>query len=186
MYETSENRPYDEPPETRRSQPTVWCIMRVSGRIIGRMRSVTRSQPILRLPVETVDAVMILHDGERSNVALFVPPSEDISRVLTGGNAFVAMTRSGEVALVARSTIASFGVASELAPRLEDFPSEQQRVTVKLRSGVVLEGVMRWIAPPGQQRTVDHLNDESPYVVLRTGEIAYVVVKSHIAMVTES
>lgn len=151
------------------------------------MRSVTRSQPILRMPVETVDAVMLLHDGERSNVLLFIPPSEDIGRILTEGNPFVAMTRDGTIALVARSAIASFGVAFELAPRLDDdLPSEHQRVTVKLRSGVVLEGVMRWIAPPGQQRTVDHLNGECPYVVLRIGEMGYVVVKSHIATVTES
>ena len=153
----------------------------------GRMRSVTRSQPILRMPVETVDAVMLLHDGERSNVSLFIPPSEDIGRLLTEGNAFVAMLRDGAVALVARTAIASLAVAFELAPQLEeDLPSEHQRVTMKLRSGVVLEGGMRWIAPPGQQRTVDHLNADCPYVVLRVGEMGYLVIKSHIATVTES
>jgi hypothetical protein len=47
--------------------------------------NIKRSQAILRMPVDMVDAVMFMHDGHRSEVLLFVPPSEDIPRLVSEG-----------------------------------------------------------------------------------------------------
>lgn len=145
----------------------------------------SRSQAILRMPVDRVEAVMILHDGERSDVLVFVPPSEEISQRLTHGHQFLPVMQGAQMRLVARSSIACFGVSAGRAPRLEDVPTVQQAVQVKLRSGLVLDGKMRWIAQPDYQRTVDHLNNEGPYLVLHCAEAVYVVVKAHVATVTE-
>jgi len=146
-----------------------------------------RSQAILRMPVDMVDATMILHDGDRSDVLLFVPPTEDISRMLCEGAMFLPVMREAAMCMVARSAIACMKVAPRLAPKLEeDFPSEQEKVKVTLRSGVVLEGVMKWIPPVARQRTADHLNGETPIIVVYADDGAYLIVKSHIAMVREA
>lgn len=146
-----------------------------------------RSQAILRMPVDMVDACMILHDGDKSDVLLFVPPTEDISRMLCEGAAFLPVMREASMALVARSAIACMKVAAKLAPKLpEDFPSEQEKVKVTLRSGMVLEGIMKWIPPFERQRTADHLNSDTPIIVVYAEDHAYLIVKSHIAMVREA
>jgi hypothetical protein len=156
---------------------------------IGEMAEahLKRSQAILRMPVDMVDACMILHDGDRSDVLLFVPPTEDISRMLCEGAEFLPVMREASMCLVARSAIACMRVELGLAPKLEeDFPSEQQKVKVTLRSGAVIDGTMTWIPPAGHQRTADHLNSDTPIIVVTTAEHAYLIVKSHIAMVREA
>jgi hypothetical protein len=150
--------------------------------------NIKRSQAILRMPVDMVDAVMFLHDGDRSEVLLFVPPSEDISRLLSDGNAFLPVMREASMCFVARAAIACLGVEPKRAPRLEaDFgPAEEQPVKVTLRSGTVLEGTMRWIGTANASRTGDHLNsDGSSFIVVHGTTHAYIIIKSHIAMVRE-
>jgi hypothetical protein len=149
--------------------------------------NVKRSQAILRMPIDMVDAVMILHDGVRSEVMLFIPPSEDISQLITEGNEFIPVVMRGVEHLVARTAIACCGVPPARAPKLdEDLAALVQAVKVTLRSGAVVEGELRWIAPPGHQRTTDCLNSNASYLVVYTPETSYIVVKAHIAMVTET
>jgi len=145
-----------------------------------------RSQAILRMPVDLVDACMMLHDGDQSDVLVFVPPTEDISRMLCEGAAFLPVMREASMCLVARSSIACMKVATSKAPKLEDFPAEEERVKVTLRSGTVIEGMMKWIAPMGRQRTADHLNGDTPIIVVYVEAHAYLIVKSHIALVREA
>lgn len=146
-----------------------------------------RSQAILRMPVDMVDACMVLHDGDKSDVLVFVPPTEDISRMLCEGSAFLPVMRDAAMCMVARSAIACMRVATRHAPKLEeDFPSEQEKVKVTLKSGMVVEGVMKWIPPFERQRTADHLNSEAPIIVVHADDVAYLIVKSHIAMVREA
>ncbi len=148
--------------------------------------AVNRSQAILRMPVEMVDAGMILHDGERSEVLVFVPPSEDLSHRLTDVQPFIPVMRNAKMCLIARSAIACFTVATSRAPRLpEELPLHHQAVQIALRSGVVIEGTLRWIVESDYQRLTDHLNSDAPYVVVRDGDSAHIVVKSHIATVME-
>jgi hypothetical protein len=146
-----------------------------------------RSQAILRMPVDMVDACMYLHDGDTSDVLVFVPKAEDISRMLCEGSAFLPVMRDAAMCLVARSAIACMKVAARHAPKLEeDFPSEQEKVKVTLRSGMVIDGLMKWIPPFERQRTADHLNSDTPIIVVHTGDEAYLIVKAHIAMVREA
>jgi hypothetical protein len=148
--------------------------------------NVKRSQAILRMPVDMVDATLILHDGDRAEVLLFVPPTEDISRLLAEGPAFVPIVRGGTEHFVARSAIAALAVPAERAPRLdEDMPIQTQGAVIKLRSGTELEGELRWNAPASSQRTSDHLNSDAPIIVIYVGDATYIVLKHQIAWVVE-
>jgi hypothetical protein len=147
--------------------------------------NVKRSQAILRIPVDLIDAAMILHDGERSDVLLFVPPGEELVTLL-GGRGFIAVARGGSECLVARDAIACLAVAAAHAPDVNaDLPAQHQAVIVKLRSGVAIEGELRFVAPPGQQRTTDHLNSDSAYLAVHSGETTHLIAKAHVAMVLE-
>ncbi|MBA3457350.1 MAG: hypothetical protein H0T42_29990 [Deltaproteobacteria bacterium] len=70
-----------------------------------------RSQTIIRMPVDHVTASLVLHDGERSDVVIFVSPDEDIAKILDSREPFLPLIRAGKVALVARAAIAALGLA---------------------------------------------------------------------------
>jgi len=149
------------------------------------MESMNRSQAILRMPVDMIDAVMILHDGVRVETLLFIPPSEDVELLLTRSKLFVPVCIRGQEQLIARTAIATFGVQPEHAPQLtEDLPITERLVTIKLRSGVLLEGKLRWIAEPGIQRTTDYLDSDSPVIALHASDAVYIIAKAHIEMVS--
>ena len=145
-----------------------------------------RSQAILRMPVEYVDATLIHHDGERSEVIFLLPRGEDLAYVVTEGDAFIPVMRDAKICIVARDAVAAIGVAlREVSPLEQEMPSETQRATVKLRSGMMLDGELRWTAVSGKQRTADHLNADARFIELRTQDKSYFIVKAHIAHVQE-
>ncbi len=147
-----------------------------------------RSQAILRMPVDYVDATLILHDGERSEVIFFVPPNEDIGRLMSEGNPFVPVMRNAKICLVARASIACIGVVAKAAAPHDDgdLPTEQQHVTVKMFSGMMMEGELRWTSVSGGKRTADHLNASATYFELRTADKTYIVMKAHVSTVQEA
>lgn len=152
----------------------------------------TRSQAILCLPVENVNADLVLHDGERATVMLFVAGGEDLT-ALFSGRPFVPVVRGGRVVLVARDAIACIGVPARCAAAAgadagaDGLPYERQRVVVKLRSGGLVDGEVRWAPPPGvaRRRTTDGLNLAAPYFAVHAGATTYLVAKAHVATVTE-
>jgi hypothetical protein len=147
-----------------------------------------RSQAILRLPVDSVLATLVMHDGERSDVLLFVPPGEGITDLMSPGDPFVSMIRNARFCMVARDAIAVIGmVAASALPDDGALPLEHQRVRVRLRSGSVVEGEMRWTGTEGDRRTADHVNDPAPFLVVHAPEIqtAYYIAKSQVATVEE-
>lgn len=151
-----------------------------------QMPSMKRSQAILRMPMDLVEVLMIQHDGERVDALLFIPPTENVALLLTEGKQFVTVCIKGKEHLVARTAIACFGVPPDRAPVLsDDLPSVEQQVTVKLRSGATLDGRLMWIPPQGERRISDHLESESPLVVLYGADMVYLIAKSQIAMVSE-
>lgn len=146
-----------------------------------------RSQVILRMPVDNISVTLILHDGVREGAMLFVPPTEDIARLIgPQGERFLPMFVGSDLRLVARDAIACIGIPS--VPRIHhegDLPFEVQRAGVTLRSGVVLEGELRWTGVAGQARTADYLNADGETIELHTTDTTFHIVKSHISMVTE-
>jgi hypothetical protein len=151
--------------------------------------NVRRSQAIQRLPVNSVLAKLTLHDGERSDVLLFIPPGEDITRVVSPGPPFIPMIRNATFCLVARDAIAVLAVVVGVEPvRDEDaLPIIRQRARLGLRSGSAVEGELRWISLDGHKRTSDYLNDPEAFIVAHATEsrTTYYIAKSQIATVEE-
>lgn len=140
----------------------------------------------MRLPVDHVTASLILHDGDRAEVVIFISPDEDIARVLADRKPFLPMIRSGKLVLVARAAIAALGLPSvTVIPQHDDLPLVTQAATVRLRSGQLIEGELRWIGPATAERTADHLNSDEPYLKVHAATTTYHVVKHHIALVEE-
>jgi hypothetical protein len=136
-----------------------------------------RSQAILRMPVNTVLATLILHDGERSDVLLYIPPGEDITSLLSPGQPFLPMIKHARFCLVARSAIAVLGVVIGAEPADDSgLPVTRQRARVRLRSGTALEGELRWPASDVTTRTSDYTTE--PRTI-------HYVVKSHMATLEE-
>lgn len=136
--------------------------------------NVTRSQAILKLPVDYVDAEMILGDGERSSVILLLPSGSSVME----GDAFLEMMRDARTCIVARDAIAALGVP--LRPLDEAVPHESQHVVVTLRSGTRLEGELRRTGS-----TVDHLRT-APFIELRTADTSWLIAKAHLATLQEA
>jgi hypothetical protein len=148
--------------------------------------NVHRSQAILRMPVDYVDATMIHHDGERSEVIFLLPPGEDLARLMTQGDAFIPVMRNAKICIVARDSIAALALPLRVLTAFEEeMPHEKQKAMIKLRSGMMLEGEIRWTLEDGRQRTADFLKTDAPHVELRTADKSYYVAKSHISYVQE-
>ncbi|MBA3459231.1 MAG: hypothetical protein H0T46_04675 [Deltaproteobacteria bacterium] len=149
--------------------------------------SIRRSQVILRMPVDHVQATLILHDGARSDVMLFVPPTEDLEHLLgPSGPRFLPMIRGSKMHLVAREAIAGLGIQAVVAtPQDDDLPIEVQPAMVQLKSGTELVGELRYSAPMGQARTADYLNTSADTFDLHIEGIVFHIVKAHVALVEE-
>jgi hypothetical protein len=145
-----------------------------------------RSQPLLRLPKNQTPALVTLHDGERAQVFLFVAPGDKLAYFVNEQTRFVPMGFAGGTRLIARDAIAAISVHVLHAPNEEELPGERQMANVKLRSGTVIKGELRWVAPEGQRRTLDFMNDHSQYIVVHDTEHIIYVAKAHIASVEEA
>src|SRR5687767_4157125 len=131
--------------------------------------NVHRSQAILRMPVDYVDATLIHHDGERSEVIFMMPSRVDVVRYALEGDAFVPAMREAKICIIAREAIAAIGLPLRPLTALEaEMPNEKQLVVVKLRCGVMIEGELRWTVVYGEQRTADQLNNGDRTFELRT------------------
>jgi hypothetical protein len=138
------------------------------------------------MPVDYVDATLILHDGDRSEVIFLLPPGEDVARVVVEGDAFVPVMRNAKICIVSRDAIAALGLPLRVIDELEDaMPHELQKIVVKLKSGMMFEGEVRWTVVSSKQRTADHLNTDARTIELRTADKSFYIVKAHIAYVQE-
>jgi hypothetical protein len=126
-----------------------------------------------------------MHDGERAQVFLFVAPGASLSRWIDETARFLPMGFAGGTRLVARDAIAAFSVHVLHAPAEDELPGERQLAIVRLRSGASIKGELRWVAPEGQRRTLDFMNDDAAYVVVHDTEHIIYVAKAHIASVEE-
>lgn len=144
-----------------------------------------RSQPLLRLPKNQTPALVTMHDGERAQVMLFVAPGEGLSRYVGEDTRFLPMGFAGGTRLVARDAIAAISIHVLHAPVEDELPGERQTASVKLRNGTAIKGELRWVAPEGQRRTLDFLNDDSRHLVVYESQHIVYVAKAHIASVEE-
>ena len=126
----------------------------------------------MRLPVDRVRVTLVLETGEA------------VSTVLDEAEPFVPLGMERHVRLVARATIACVAVPGEI-PRDQDVHEETQRARVHLKSGLEVEGDLRWVAPVGHRRTVDHLNLPSRLLEVHGADVTTYIIKAHVAWVEE-
>jgi hypothetical protein len=149
-----------------------------------------RSQPLLRIPREQTPVTIVLDGGERTSATLFVPPGSSVLRMLTDGAPFIPVAFTGAFGggtrLIARATIACISV-HVLHAHVEEHEAlgERQKVTVQLRGGQSVKGELRWLPEAMSRRVLDHLNDQTAYLVIHEGEYINFVAKSHVASVGE-
>jgi hypothetical protein len=143
-----------------------------------------RSQVIARLPVNEISATLIFHDGQRIEAVLFVPPGEHIATHFTETDPFLPVGLVGGIRLVARDTISCITVAT-YAMADSDLPQRRQQVAVRLCCGTMVEGELRWVAPPDRQRTADTLNDAARHLTLHGPRVTSYIPKSHVMWVEE-
>lgn len=150
------------------------------------VRADERSQPLMRVPRDKTPGELILDDGDRTYVLFFVPHGDTLSRVFEDDSAFMPVAVGSVVRMVARASIACMTVHIVHAhvPD-EEFPLERQRAIVRLKGGTVVRGELRWVAPHGHRRTLDHLNDASHHVVAYDGDYIHFIAKAAIVSVEE-
>jgi hypothetical protein len=144
-----------------------------------------RSQPLLRLPKNQTPAQVTMHDGERAQVFLFVAPGGNLDELLDERTRFIPMSFATGTRLVARDAIAAINLHVLHAPAEDELPGERQTVVVRLRSGALVKGELRWVAPEGSRRTLDFMNSDASYFVVHDTENVIYVAKAHVATVEE-
>lgn len=145
-----------------------------------------RSQQLLRLPRDQTPVTITLEDGDQAMATLFLAPGSSLIRFLEEAAAFVPVSYTTGLRLVARNSIACLTVLASDAPAEDpDLPLERQRVKIRLRGGRSVEGELRWIGVSGRRRTADCLNDPLAHVVVHDGQQVSFVAKAHIAHVEE-
>jgi hypothetical protein len=140
----------------------------------------------MRIPVDRVTARLSLHDGKQLEVALFLPIGEDVVEIFNKPEPFLPVATDKKVLLMARSAIAAIAVPGAKLVSSDDLPTERQMALVHLRNGQVVEGELRWIAPPGRRRTADLLNENAPCVVVHAAAGMTYIAKTHIAWIEEA
>lgn len=145
-----------------------------------------RSQPLLRLPRSQTPALVTMHDGARAQVLLFVAPGGDLAELLDERVRFIPMSFATGTRLVTRDAIAAIRIHVLHALAEDELPGERQVAIVRLRSGAVIEGELRWVAPDGSRRTLDFMNRDATYFVVHEPEHRTYVNKAHVATVEEA
>lgn len=145
-----------------------------------------RSQPIMRVPRDKTPGELILEDGEKTYVLFFVPQGDTLARVFEDSNPFMPVAVGSKIRMIPRAAVACMTahVCHASVPDSE-FPQEKQRALVRLRGGSVVRGELRWVAPYGHRRTLDHLNDPSRHVIVYDGDYIHFIAKTQILGVEE-
>jgi len=144
----------------------------------------------LTLPVNKVPATLVLGDGTRHDVSVFIAAGQEIEELLTAEQWFLPTLRDGQFRMYARRAVACLSLPVFRAPRdgEEDaiLPMQKRSAVVHLCSGSILNGELRYLAPPERRRTADFLNEEAALFTLYDSETVHYVVKAHVAYVEEA
>jgi len=148
-----------------------------------------QDEPVAQLnefvvPVHRIRATLILDDGSRREVALPRGQGQSIEDLFAARELFVPVNESGGTRIYARSALACV-VADEPEPADDGLPHKLRAVRVTLRSGIVLEGELRYVAVEGRARVTDVLNEPAPSFPLHAGTVVHHIAKVHVRSIEE-
>ncbi len=136
------------------------------------------------VPIQRIRATLILDDGSRREVALPRGQGQSIEELFAAREPFVPVNESGGTRIYARSTLAC--VVADEPDRADDgLPHKHRAVRVTLRSGIVLEGELRYVAVEGRARVTDVLNEPAPSFALYAGTTTHHIAKAHVRSIEE-
>jgi DNA-binding NtrC family response regulator len=139
------------------------------------------------VPVDRLAATLLLHDGSSHEVQLSRGPGRPVEELFAAKEPFLAAQEQGKTRIYARSAVACIAVRD--APIDEDeegaLPHRRRAVVVRLLSGAVLDGELRYVLVEGRSRVTDVLNEDSPSFSLHAGELVYHIAKAHVLCVEE-
>jgi DNA-binding NtrC family response regulator len=137
------------------------------------------------VPVDRITATLILDDGSRREVVLPRGQRQSIEDVLEAKDAFLPVKEGGGTRIYARSALACIAVSEPRELEDDGLPRKRRSIRVLLRSGVVLEGELRYVAVEGRSRVTDIVNEESLSFPLFSGTIVHHIAKAHVRSIEE-
>jgi DNA-binding NtrC family response regulator len=141
------------------------------------------------VPVDPLAAVVVLSDGTRHDMVFACGPGQPVADILETRDGFVPVKVDGKTRIYARNALACVIVhASESeADGAEDdgLPYKRRAVRVSLRSGVQLDGELRYVAVVGRGRVTDVLNEDALSFSLHAGGAVHHIAKAHVLCIEE-
>jgi DNA-binding NtrC family response regulator len=137
------------------------------------------------VPVERVGATLVLSDGTRHEVVLPRGAGQSLEELLAAREPFMPVQQDGSTRIYARSALASVAVRDDGEPEDEALPRSRRSVRVRLHSGVVLEGELRYVVVEGRARLTDVLNEDSETFCIHAGGAVHHIAKAHVLCVEE-
>ena len=145
------------------------------------------------IPKERVPARIVLEDGAVVEADLFISVAVEGIRIerpsdVLGGEPFLPVKSSDGTFRILRSASiacltvrAEFESGAELAAEdLAAGSTHSAKLVIGLRGGTKIEGTVVYLAPEGQRRVQDFLNQNDPCVRVRDEDLVHIVVKIHV------
>ncbi|MFN0063956.1 MAG: hypothetical protein ACKVPX_15725 [Myxococcaceae bacterium] len=148
----------------------------------------------LRVPKRQARVELRWPGGKTQSVAVYLAEfasthtgAQRISELLNGRDAFVpAFDVEAEAVVFLRCTnISVVRVQADLEPsdaEQHTLPQEHE-VRITLMDGTTVSGLMSYVRPPGRERVMDFLNEESRFFPLLDKDQTLLVNKEHVARV---
>ena len=145
------------------------------------------------IPKERVPARILLEDGSAIEADLFVSVAvegvriERASDVLWRDPFLPVKSSDGTFRILRSASIACLTVRAEFESRAELAAEDlaagathSAKLAFRLRGGTKIEGTVVYLAPEGQRRVQDFLNQNDACVWVRDEDLVHVVVKIHV------
>jgi hypothetical protein len=136
--------------------------------------------PELRVPVRRLDARVLLSDGGRRDVTLFIAHGESIEDLFEGEAPFLPVSDEGKIRIYARAEIAA--VTAPGGEPDDGLPHQRRKVRVTLRSRETIEGELVFVTPA---RTADLVNASARSFALHADDRVHHIAKAQVAFIDE-
>lgn len=137
------------------------------------------------VPIDQLAALLILADGTRHEVVLPRSPGRPLEDLFEAREPFVPVKEGGKTRIYARGALACVVVRESGEVEDDGLPRKRRVVAVSLRSGLMLEGELRYVAVEGRGRVTDVLNESTPSFALHTSGCVHHIVKAHVLCIEE-
>lgn len=142
--------------------------------------------PVLRIPV-----MLLLDDGSRRGVTIFLSSGRTLEDFVESQEMFVPAQDGERIRLYARKSIAcisvSLGDVERVSTEMDAGMAFRKRhVEITTAAGSTIRGELRYIPSHEFVRTIDYLNEAEATVAVFGNDAVHYVVKAHVRSVDET